>query len=414
MSNLDSLPVPDYDDYFSALAGLHASDRIAVDSSLPMETSRGCWWGDGHGCTFCGLSRGRHGYRAKKPERAGAELDALSGRYGVRDFTMVDNVMPMQYCESLFRQLERLQPPYSIFYEVRPPLRREHARRLSGAGVRHVQAGIESLHDGLLALMNKGTSTLQNVALLKHAREFGIIVGWHLLTGFPGESDEWYRETAAWLPLAHHLQPPASIHAITLQRFSAYMAEPSHHGLEPRPYKSYDVVYPLPQSTVRRLAYHFRDASWPEYLPEVNRETPAVRRLVAAVDEWRDAGRREPPARLTVRGLDGETLGVVDTRSCAASREVTLCGLPARVCRLADDPIDLATLSVRLAAGGVHPGAGALRAAVEELVAAGLMMERSDRVLSLAVPEPSRPTASVMAGDAGEAAFCRYLSRMAR
>jgi magnesium-protoporphyrin IX monomethyl ester (oxidative) cyclase len=415
VSDLDALPVPDYDDYFRSLARLPDSNRLLIHPALPMETSRGCWWGDKHACTFCGLNRGRHAYRAKKPARAWAELEALATRYGVQDFVMVDNIVPPRYFASLFPRLERLQAPYNIFYEIRPCLRREHARQLSAAGVRHVQAGIESLHDSLLELMNKGSSVLQNVALLKHAREFGMTVGWHLLTGFPGDSDDWYGETAAWLPLVHHLQPPASLHGITLQRFSVYMKEPPRYGLEPVPYNSYDVIYPLPSSTVRELAYHFRDASWPEYYPEVNRETPGVRRLMAAVEAWRCACWNPSPPQVTVRELDAETLMVVDTRPCAVSREVTLRGLPAQVYRLADEPVDQATLSVRLAARGIRASSAALRDAVAEIVAARLALHHSNRVLSLATPEPCpRPLVSLPSRDTAEEAFRRYLSDISR
>jgi ribosomal peptide maturation radical SAM protein 1 len=415
VSDLDALPVPDYDDYFFSLARFPDSDRLLIHNVLPMETSRGCWWADEHACTFCGLNRGRIAYRAKKPERARAELEALAARYGLRDFAMVDNVMPLGYFASLFPQLERVEAPYDIFYEIRPLLRHKHARQLSAAGVRHVQAGIESLHDGLLALMNKGSSVLQNVALLKHAREFGMIVAWNLLTGFPGDSDDWYGETAGWLPLLHHLQPPASLHGITLQRFSVYMEEPSRYGLKPVPYNSYDAVYPLPTSTINDLAYHFRDTSWPEFYPEVNRETPGVRRLMAAVEAWRDASWSPSPPQLTFREFDAETLKFVDTRSCSVSHEVTLRGLPAHVYSLSADPIDLSTLSVQLAATGIHVSSAALHDAIEEIVAARLSLHRSNRLLSLASPEASlRPLKSLPNRHAAGEAFHRYLSDIAR
>ena len=415
VADLGALPVPDFDDYFTSLARFPDSDRLLIHTALPMETSRGCWWADEHACTFCALNGGRHAYRAKKPERVLAELEALATRYGLRDFAMADNVMPLGYYASLLPQLERLEAPYTIFYEIRPFLRREHARQLSAAGVRHVQAGIESLHDGLLALMNKGSSVLQNVALLKHAREFGMIVSWNLLTGFPGDSNEWYGETAGWLPLLHHLQAPDSLHGITLQRFSVYMEEPSRHGLEPVPYNSYAFVYPLPPSTISDLAYDFRDTSWPEFYPEMNRETPGVRRLMAAVEAWRDACRGPSPPQMTVRELDAETLGFVDTRACAVSREITLRGLPAHIYRIAEEPVDLSTLSVRLTAQGIRASAAALSDAVTEIVAARLALHRSDRVLSLAIPEPcSRLIVSLPNKDAAEVAFRRYLSEIAR
>jgi magnesium-protoporphyrin IX monomethyl ester (oxidative) cyclase len=412
--DLDALSFPDYDDYFTEVATFGDSDRPLIHSVLPMETSRGCWWGDKNACTFCGLNRGSYGYRTKKPERARSELDYLWARYGIREFAMTDNVMPSSYITSLLPQLEALRAPYDIFYEIRPSLHREHARQLSAAGIGHVQAGIESLHDELLALMNKGSSVLHNVALLKHAREFGLIVGWHLLTGFPGDSDEWYEEMAAWLPFLHHLQPPASVHGITLERFSAYLDGPLHYGLQPVPYNTYNAVYPLPPTTIRELAYHFRDASWPEFYPEVNRETAGVRRLIAAVEVWSHAFWNSAPARLTAKELDNNSVEIVDTRSCAVSCEVALRGLHAHVYRLAEDPIDMLTLCARLAARGLHPSSSELQGVVEELAAARLALHRSNRVLSLATPEPVRPNVSLPGSEAADRAFREYLLRITR
>jgi magnesium-protoporphyrin IX monomethyl ester (oxidative) cyclase len=414
VSDLNTLPFPDYDDYFKALARFPDSDRRLLHVALPMETSRGCWWGAKHACSFCGLNRSGHAYRTKKPERARAELDALTTRHGLRDFVMADNVMPARYLASLFPQLERLEAPYNFFYEVRAGLRREQVRQLSAAGVRHVQAGIESMHDELLALMNKGTSVLQNVALLKHAREFGLTVGWHLLTGIPGESDTWYREMTALFPWVHHLQPPASIHGITLQRFSVYMEQPSRHGLAPVPYNSHDFVYPLPPSTLRELACYFRDASWPEFYPEVNRETPGVRRLMVAVDLWRCASKGSSPPQLTVRELDAEALGFVDTRIGAVSREVTLRGLSAHVYRLAEDPLDEAVLAVRLEARGIRVSPNALRDAIAEIVAARLALHFSSQLLALATPEQFPRHFESSNDVAAEVSFRQYLSEIAR
>ena len=42
--DLDSLPVPDFDDYFRGLDG--SPFAAAVRPGLPLETSRGCWWGE--------------------------------------------------------------------------------------------------------------------------------------------------------------------------------------------------------------------------------------------------------------------------------------------------------------------------------------------------------------------------------
>jgi hypothetical protein len=101
----------------------------------------------------------------------------------------------------------------------------------------------------------------------------------------------------------------------------------------------------------------------------------------------------------------------VDTRPYAVSREVTLHGLPAHAYRLADDPVDEATLSSQLAARGICASPAALSEAVVQIVAAGLALRRSSRLLSLAIPEPGpRPLPSLPGRDAAEEAFRRYLS----
>src|SRR5579871_919191 len=76
--DLDSLPCPDFDDYFAQLAtsGVGAELRPI----LVFETARGCWWGQKHHCTFCGLNGAAMQYRSKSPQRALEELDYLVDR----------------------------------------------------------------------------------------------------------------------------------------------------------------------------------------------------------------------------------------------------------------------------------------------------------------------------------------------
>jgi len=54
--NLDSLPTPDYSDYFAALENSPLKENITP--GLLVEGSRGCWWGEKKACSFCGLGGG--------------------------------------------------------------------------------------------------------------------------------------------------------------------------------------------------------------------------------------------------------------------------------------------------------------------------------------------------------------------
>ena len=54
VTDLDRLPHPDFLAYFDRVE--HSPLRERLSPWIPMETSRGCWWGEKHHCKFCGLN----------------------------------------------------------------------------------------------------------------------------------------------------------------------------------------------------------------------------------------------------------------------------------------------------------------------------------------------------------------------
>ena len=62
--DLDSLPMPEYEDYFRELENCspHFKKAIKYHLNIPVEGSRGCWWNK---CTFCNLNTQYNGYREK-------------------------------------------------------------------------------------------------------------------------------------------------------------------------------------------------------------------------------------------------------------------------------------------------------------------------------------------------------------
>src|SRR5512142_331306 len=63
----DLVPVPDYDDWFADLAASPVAEYLSP--YLFVEGSRGCWWGEKHQCTFCGLNGSSIAFRSKPAER---------------------------------------------------------------------------------------------------------------------------------------------------------------------------------------------------------------------------------------------------------------------------------------------------------------------------------------------------------
>jgi magnesium-protoporphyrin IX monomethyl ester (oxidative) cyclase len=76
--SLDQTGVPDYDDYFDALST--ASAGAHVKPALLFESSRGCWWGMKHHCTFCGLNGEGMSFRSKSPGRVDRGADVAIPR----------------------------------------------------------------------------------------------------------------------------------------------------------------------------------------------------------------------------------------------------------------------------------------------------------------------------------------------
>jgi ribosomal peptide maturation radical SAM protein 1 len=393
IERVDENPVPDYADYFAALG--HSSLRDKIRPGLLVETSRGCWWGQKHHCTFCGLNGGGMTYRAKSPERALAELAELSATYATPRFMVVDNILDMSYLRSVLPELVRQGAPYDLFFETKANLRREHAELLARAGVIWVQPGIEAFHDDLLRLMDKGATAATNVQVLKYLREFGIYATWNLLFGFPGEDDAWHAEVAAWLPLLFHLQPPKSIGHLAYDRFSLYHQDPPRYGLTLTPARSYRAVYPIPPEGLEDLAYVFMEdaeGGW-------RKAGPGARELARQVVIWDRLWRAPVKPVLSMIG-DGAALDILDTRPCAAARRIRLDGLDARVYAACDPAVD-----VRALAGRVGADACEVEAAVERLRARRLLLAVHDKLLALAVPGelPVLPTPHAFPGGNAEA-----------
>ena len=255
LANLDESPFPDYEDYFSQAS---EAKMELLPKIIPFESSRGCWWGEKKKCTFCSMNTKETRFRSKSSARIMIELIYLAAKYHCLRFNAVDSVINVNYFKEFLPKLCELDLDIALFYEIRANLNKEQVCLLSKAGVRKVQAGIESFHSDILKLMCKGTSGLQNIQLLKWCKEYKIDVTYNLLWGFPGETPTHYKEMALVMSKLVHLQPPRyPIRRVELQRFSPYFDNPEAFSIKNiRPAKDYQYIYPS-DADLSKLAYRF-------------------------------------------------------------------------------------------------------------------------------------------------------------
>jgi len=383
--DLDRVPWPDHADYFAR----HAASplRGAFTPRLPFETSRGCWWGERSRCSFCGQASEAMTYRVKKGEQALCELEALTRRHPSLPVFVTDEILSPSYFEDFFPHLQERIPGVQLVYlQTRPTLTREQLRALVSSGVRRLEVGIESLSTPVLTLMRKGTTGLRCVQLLKWARESDLDVVWNFLWGLPGERPEEYERMAALIPLLTHLQPPNTVGAFRLDRFSPLFEDPESHGVtDIRPCPAYGYAYDLPPDSLARLAYHFRFSY--RSPQRVSRYTAA---LAARVVEWKAC---YPHAALNYVD-DGVKLTLIDRRPGFDPDELTVLDAEHRMLYLACDGVQtdraLATLLARAKQPDVV-GGGEVEALLQPLVEQGLMLHEGSSYLALGLPLSAEP-----------------------
>jgi len=254
-------------------------------------------------------------FRSRSPDRVIDELRALVTKYDPTSILMADNIMPYTFFSTLVPRLARELPGLNIFYEQKANLPRERLVLLKQAGINSIQPGIEALSSELLALMRKGTTARQNIALLRDARGVQILLEWGLLWGFPGDQPAWYEETLAMVPLLHHLQPPGVFAPLSFDRFSPYFDQAEQFGIsELRPLLGYRDFLPA-SAEVEKVAYHFTGT----YRCAANEAPELMRALNQSVKMWQAAWAGRQPPELRVRKYAG-VFCLVDTRGLPGSR----------------------------------------------------------------------------------------------
>ena len=373
---LDRLPLPHYDDYLAQLDA--SSGARGVLPTLLLETSRGCWWGAKHHCTFCGLNGATMQFRSKSPGRVMDEVDVLVAHHP-GTVAVVDNILDMRYFATVLPELARRGAPLDLFYEVKANLTRSQVRLLARAGIRHIQPGIESLSDSVLKLMRKGTTALQNVQLLKWCAEYGVLPEWNFLYGFPGEDPGQYVEMAGLIDAIRHLTPPSGHGPVRLDRFSPYHQDPQALGMTAvRPARPYRYLYDTDHDELMRIAYYF------DYAYSDRRELSYVYPALDRIMEWQGAG---STGALVIRpAADGSAL-LVDSRGGAAVG-MSLEPWQANVLYSMDS---IATNGgVIRQAGECGIAADAVQAFLQACEQRHLVAHRAHRWLSLAVHDPPR------------------------
>jgi ribosomal peptide maturation radical SAM protein 1 len=370
--DLNSLPIPDYEDYFQQLksANLDHYDPPRII----FETSRGCWWGQKNQCTFCGLNGNSIAYRSKTSERALSELLHLNEKYPGVSISAADWILDMKFFKNFLIEISQRNLKLDLFYEVKSNLTKQQLRLLRDAGVRTIQPGIESFSTRILQLISKGCTGLQNIQTLKWCKELGIETSWLMLFGFPNEPSEEYAKITKWIPLLNHLDPPAYCGPFHLDRFSPYHNNPERYGIKNiKPLPAYNFIFPFDEKSLNNLAAFFTyDGEHPEsYTTELTLE----------IQKWYDSSAQSDLFSV----LQMDKLLIWDLRSEDKTELTTLFGLEKSLYEFCDSVRTLTELRKQCEELGWALTENEVIEKLQPLIERGLMIRDEDSYLSLAL-----------------------------
>ncbi|AQG79578.1 RiPP maturation radical SAM C-methyltransferase [Spirosoma montaniterrae] len=393
---LDTLPVPDYGPYFSQLSQYGITN---IEPYLQIETSRGCWWGEKHHCTFCGIEDEILKYRTKSDDNVLNEIITLSSKHRGLEFFPVDSIISHGAFNSLLPKLTQLRSEFgydfSFFFECKSNLSTHHATRFRDAGVRSVQPGIESFSDNILRMMDKGTTGAKQVQCLKLCAEREIVVNWNLIYENIGEREEDYEIMIRLIPFITHLPP---LHAegmipVQLNRYAPLHNTPERFGIvNIRPKGYYYDIFPDESIDFDNLAFYFD-------FDRNDKITPKLKALHSQLHDRLEAWRENYQERTLVQRRGPGFIEIIDQRQLAYTGKdrltvgrIVLEGIEAEMFSACDEVIREDSL-VRLFIDRVDEGE--IRQFVDRMVACyQIYRSESDQLINLPLrlDIPKRPT----------------------
>lgn len=192
ISDLDAIPFADYSDFDLG--------RYKEPAKLFTFLSRGCV----NRCSFCNEYLYLPRFRTRTGRRVRDEMAHHLARHpGVELFELTDLLMNGRLPELLNLAEELIAKGPRVAWAgqaiVRPFMTRDVLRKMSAAGCRALVLGVETGSQSVVARMGKGFELHEADRMVGDAAEAGISVIANFMLGFPGETEEDFARTLAFV-----------------------------------------------------------------------------------------------------------------------------------------------------------------------------------------------------------------------
>ena len=281
-ANIDNCIIPNYSKYFQSLSR-RTPDIQNITRAVHIELSRGCQYGYKDSCSFC--SDAHSVPRARSASNAISALKQIQNQYPLASYVcMTDRSVSKHHIHQVFNQYGPKIINKPILLNSKPWLSRNDVRILKNANIICMRLGIESLHPGILKLLNKKQSVIRSLSNLKWGRCYDIAIEWHLLIRTPQEKPEWSHQMANMIPQIRHFNPPVAIPVSITKRSPYFNQKETFNNF--RLHHLYKYIYP-PWIDLDNVAWKYQyDDEY--YQGNVKELAPHHQKLLDAIQCWTD------------------------------------------------------------------------------------------------------------------------------
>jgi len=186
ISNLDSLPFPDY-----SFVDIENYRKIWIENhgyySLNISTTRGC----PYKCNWCAKPLYGKIYNSRSPHNAANQVRELKEKYNVDHLWITDDIFGLKtnWIRNFSEELQRLNVkiPYKCLSRPDLLLRGNTIEDLKNSGCEIIWIGAESGSQKILDAMDKGTEVKQIYEAVEKVKKNGMKIAFFIQFGYTGE-----------------------------------------------------------------------------------------------------------------------------------------------------------------------------------------------------------------------------------
>ncbi len=214
-----------------SLKGLDLNKYFTADIIMPVQSSKGCYWGK---CAFCGLHYPPKIYSVKSPSKMVDEIEELNKKYNIKYFEFIDEAIHPTYLSELADEIikRNLKIKYVCCARIEKNFyTQDLCEKAYKSGLRLVQLGYETDSKRIYEKLNKGIDYENRMDAVKTLADSGIWTYLYAIIGYPTETKEEIYNTLSLIDKYSDIVDTLYIHDFWLDKRSPVLKNYKDFGI---------------------------------------------------------------------------------------------------------------------------------------------------------------------------------------